>query len=105
MSLIELLICCLLVAVFLITCSEIASIWFPILSLFNLNVWLVYILIAPVLIAFYIVIAVVIGRRIDLKKRKEANVFSKDAKVMYKAKKYNVSIDLISKAIAIIPTA
>ena len=80
MSLIELLICCLLIAVFLIICSGIASIWFPILSLFNLNVWLVYILIAPVFIAFYIVIAVVIGIRIDLKKRKEANVFSKDAK-------------------------
>ena len=77
MSLIELLIGCLVVAVFLIICSGIASIWFPILSLFNSNVWLVCILISPVLIFFYIVIAVLIGERIDLKKRKEANVFLK----------------------------
>ena len=104
MSLIELLIGCLVVAVFLIICSGIASIWFPILSLFNSNVWLVCILISPVLIFFYIVIAVLIGERIDLKKRKEANIFFEDAKVMFKAKKYNVSIDLLSKAIAIIPT-
>ena len=104
MTLIELLVGCLIVAVFLIICSGIASIWFPILSLFNPNVWLICILIAPVLIFFYIAIFVFIDGRINLKKTKKANVFFEDAKVMFKAKKYNASIDLLSKAIAIIPT-
>ena len=104
MTLIELIVGCLIVAVFLIICSGIASIWFPILSLFNPNVWLICILIAPVLIFFYIAIFVFIDGRINFKKKKKANVFFEDAKVMFKAKKYNASIDLLSKAIAIIPT-
>ena len=105
MSLIELLVGCFIVAGFLIICSGIASIWFPILSLFNPGVWLICIVIAPVLIFFYIAIFLFIAGRINLNKTKKANVFFEEAKVMFKAKKYNASIDLLSKAIAIIPTS